>query len=515
MSVLCEAEIASAEVLRQLDCILADSRFATAGRNARFLRYVVEKTLAGAASEIKEIVIATDIYCRSTDYDPKVDSIVRVEATRLRSKLSSYYEQQGKDDPILITIPKGTYVPQFERQLSESPVEATVAKPDNCEPSVKSPRWQGPVKLLPSITLLSLCSMAMWLWGHNTGGSFAATVLPSGNPLAAISAEALAAWEEGNALLQGDPHMGSSEHGAPPTLLRAIERYEYTVAQAPSFARGWASLAEAYEYAFAFVGRDPTSDARRAEAAARRAIALDSKLAAGHATLGLVLFYLRWDLAGAEAEYRRALELDSRLPYAVVEYADLLRETGRTSGAESEIRKARAFLPALPVLASKQAEIELDHQQVETAIATATAAIRLKRDYGRAYIVLGMAYEQKGALPEALEQYRAALAMDSQDRRALPALGYLLGRMGRRDEAQSVLRRLMELNSRVRNCAFQIAVVYAGLGEKDCALDWLERAYQTRQMHVPFMTVEYRFSPLRNHERFRAIVRQLGLRMPA
>jgi tetratricopeptide (TPR) repeat protein len=340
-------------------------------------------------------------------------------------------------------------------------------------------------------------------------------VLPSSNAPSGVHPEALAAWEEGNALLGQDPHTGSSEQGAPPTLLRAIERYEYAVAQAPSFARAWASLAEAYEYAFAYVGRDRASDAKRAEAAARRAVALDDKLAAAHANLALVLFYLRWDFARAEAEYRRTIELDGRFAYAVVEYADLLRETGRIDQAEFEVRKARAFLPALPVLASKQAEIELDRQGAETAIATARSALRLKRDYGRAHVVLGMAYERKGVFPQALEHYRAALAIDSQDRRALPALGYLLGRMGRRDEARAILQQLIEMNSRVRNCAFQVAVVYTGLGEYERALDWLEQAYKSHQMHVPFMTVEYRFEPLRHNERFCAILRQLGLRTSA
>jgi hypothetical protein len=77
--------------------------------------YIVEKTLEGKASEIKETVIATEIYGRSADYDPKTDSIVRVEATRLRAKLQSYYRQEGQGDVVRITIPKGSYIPCFER----------------------------------------------------------------------------------------------------------------------------------------------------------------------------------------------------------------------------------------------------------------------------------------------------------------------------------------------------------------------------------------------------------------
>jgi serine/threonine-protein kinase len=362
------------------------------------------------------------------------------------------------------------------------------------------------------VALACICFLTPYLWTHAAAGSrFPGVSNRESTDNNGIPPEAFAAWEEGNALLGQDPHMGSSEHGAPQILLRAIERYEYAVSQAPSFATAWASLAEAYEYAYPYVGRDPAKDAQRAEFAARRAVASNDKLAIAHANLAMVLFYLRWNFAGAEAEYRRALRLDRRLPYAVAEYADLLRETGRFDQAELEVTKARAVLPALPVLASKQAEIELDRNRVEAAIVTAGSAVRLKRDYGRAYVVLGMAYENKGLLVDALEQYRAALRMDAQDRRALPAYGYLLARVGRRDEARSVLWQLISMNEQVRNCAFQVAVVYTGLGEHDRALDWLERAYSTRQMHVPFLGVEPRLKPLRSSSRFRALLSRVGI----
>ncbi|HEY6987990.1 MAG TPA: tetratricopeptide repeat protein [Bryobacteraceae bacterium] len=509
MNAVCEAALAHDEVLRQLERILADKRFAAAERTATFLRYVVEKTLAGCAAEIKEMVIATDLYGRLSNYDPKIDSMVRVEATRLRSKLTDYYREQGSRDPVAITIPKGSYVPQFDRREPQAAALGSSVVSTISMPAIEAPRWQlrrwGFGKWAPWMALAGLCVLAICL---------VARPARSKHPEAATEPpEALAAWEEGNALLAQDPHSGSFEQGAPQILLRAIERYEYAVAQAPSFASAWASLAEAYEYAFPYVGRDAERDAQRAEAAARRAVALDDKLGIAHANLALVLFYLRWDLAGAEKEYRRAIRLDSHLVYAIVEFADLLRETGRWHEAELELRKARADLPALPVLAWKQAEVLLDRHRMDDSIASAKSALRLKRDYGRAYVALGSAYEANGQFSAALEQYRAALAIDGQDRRALPAFGYLLGRLGQKDEAQSVLQKLITMNAEVRNCAFQVAVVYAGLSDYDRALDWLERAATTHQMHVPFMAVEPRFEPLRSSQRFRALLARVGLRI--
>src|SRR3712207_2806388 len=97
------------EILTQLETVLADRRFASSERNARFLRYVVERTLEGKTDQIKETVLATEVYGRPLSYDPKSDSIVRVEATRLRQKLRSFYENEGHGSTIRIQLPSGTY----------------------------------------------------------------------------------------------------------------------------------------------------------------------------------------------------------------------------------------------------------------------------------------------------------------------------------------------------------------------------------------------------------------------
>lgn len=491
------------DVLSQLERILSHERFGFADRNSRFLRYVVEGTLGGRAAEIKEVVIATEIYGRSCDYDPKVDSIVRVEASRLRSKLRTYYEQDGAQDPIRITIPKGSYVPRFERfSLVPEPVGA-----DAPQPPVPSGSWRSALTAPSSWATFAASGLLAIVW-LATGSVRVSEAITTQAP----QQEALAAWQEGVDLLQQDPNSAITERGMPPTLARAIDRYEFAVARSPNFAKGWASLAEAYDYASVYVGRDRDQDAKRAETAARRAIALDPKLAKGHAMLGLVLFCLRFDFEAAEKSYLRAIELDPRSTYAILEYADLLRETGRLDEAEEQIRKARVLQPGLPVLAVKQAEIQLDRKQPDAAIATLTEALRLKHDVRRAHVALGAAWEAKGDFEQALTRYRQALGMNPEDRRALPALGYLLGVMGRRKEAQAIASQLEGMNARVRNCAFQVAVVYSGLQQHEKAINWLEQAYRTKQAAVPSMAIEYRFHSLRQHPRFQSLLQQLALK---
>jgi tetratricopeptide (TPR) repeat protein len=472
------------DVMAQLGRILSDELFASSERTARFLRYVVERTLEGRASEIKELVIAMEVYARTASYDSKKDSTVRVEASRLRAKLERYYEQRGQRDPVRITIPRGAYVPQFTRTTAP------------------------PTMVVRRRVFTSRARSMQWVMALLVAVGVAWQAAPQ-----AVPAEALAAWREGNDLLRLDPHSSTPEAGMPPTLARAIDRYELAVAASPTFAPGWASLAEAYEYASAFVGRDAGADAARAETAARRAVSLDPNLPEAHAMLGLVRFYLRWDFAGAEAAYRRAIDLDPRAAWAIVEYADLLRETNRLGEAADVIRRARVLQPVLPVLAIKEAELLLAQGRSDEAIAAATAALDLKRDSPKALVVLGAAWETRGDVDRALAQYRRALDLDARDRRALPALGYLFGTLHRDAEARDLLRRLEELHQRVRVCAYQIAVVHTGLGDHDRALDWLERAFALRQMHVPFMVVEPRFRQLHASPRFAALVRRLGLQV--
>lgn len=117
------------EVDRQLDRLLASEVFANAERASRFLRYVVERTLAGEGDRLKEFVIGVDVFDRDDRYDPRIDSIVRVEAGRLRNKLDQYYRGGAADDRVVIRIPRGSYVPEFGYQPEPDPIAPLALDP--------------------------------------------------------------------------------------------------------------------------------------------------------------------------------------------------------------------------------------------------------------------------------------------------------------------------------------------------------------------------------------------------
>jgi len=124
-------------VRAQLERILASATFGDAGRASRFLRFVVEHTLDRRCDEIKESVIAIEVLGRDSSFDSKYDPIVRVEAGRLRERLNSYYEGDGRPDRNLVSIPKGGYIPEFSERHALTPLKRidllrlSILPPDN------------------------------------------------------------------------------------------------------------------------------------------------------------------------------------------------------------------------------------------------------------------------------------------------------------------------------------------------------------------------------------------------
>lgn len=136
------------EILAQLDRILRSNIFANAARSSQFLSYCVTSKIHGENWSLKETSIAMEVFLREASYDPKVDPIVRVHARRVREKLAHYYRTTGRADPILIELPKGSYVPQF---LWANGAQSLLKQPE-CEPEpLRMPHEIAEVQAAPAI----------------------------------------------------------------------------------------------------------------------------------------------------------------------------------------------------------------------------------------------------------------------------------------------------------------------------------------------------------------------------
>src|SRR5712691_6075973 len=132
------AELSVESIRASLEKILASPGFANADRLSRFIRYVVEETLNGQTDKLKESLLGIDVFGRKPTYDPRVDAVVRTEAVKLRARLREYYESEGREDEVVIDLPKGGYIPAF-RHREKQPAEAAV--PIVSEPH-RAHQWQ-------------------------------------------------------------------------------------------------------------------------------------------------------------------------------------------------------------------------------------------------------------------------------------------------------------------------------------------------------------------------------------
>lgn len=122
------------ELREQLNRIISSRTFQGSNRHKRFLSYVVEKVICGEAARLKGYTLALEVFDRGDDFDPQADPVVRIEAGRLRRSLERYYLTEGKNDLILITIPKGGYVPAFSPTESTRPMTFAPAPRTQPEP---------------------------------------------------------------------------------------------------------------------------------------------------------------------------------------------------------------------------------------------------------------------------------------------------------------------------------------------------------------------------------------------
>jgi TolB-like protein len=188
-------------VREELARILASPGFVNAERLSRLLSFIVERTLDGRGAELKEYVLGTEVYDRGTGYDPRLDSIVRVEMRRLRTRLEEYYAGPGAESRLVMHVPLGSYVPQFSPRA-----ETTVATPRTADSAetvrhTRPERWRRPASIIP-IGLAALAVVAAgvaivgWPAAGSAGGSDAAprlAVLPFAHYPADADAAALAA----------------------------------------------------------------------------------------------------------------------------------------------------------------------------------------------------------------------------------------------------------------------------------------------------------------------------------
>jgi serine/threonine-protein kinase len=598
----------SPEAIRaELARIAASPGFANAERMRRFIDFVVDQTLKGRAETLKEYPIGVEVFGRA-DFDPRTDTIVRVEARRLRKKLDEYYAGEGRLDTLRIILPSGSYVPVFEISNEEGQAPLPLlTRPDEISFRRRS------IRAILAVLILAAAASALFLFRHRLRPVVAPqiasiAVLPfldlspgrdqeylcdglseelinalSAVPNLKVAARTSSFRYKGKAddvrrigadlgvehVLEGSirsfgkrlrvtaqlirandgSHIWSREFdrefdqifavqedlaravaasiGAeletrvavvrsrsleayrlylqgrqywrqfePSSTASAISLFEQAIASDPSFAAAYAGLGDSYMQ-MSIYGGSPSIYMEKARWAATNALRLAPSSAEAETTLGEVSAFYDWDWKGCERHYRRAIDDDPNYISAHWLFATTcLAPEGRLDEALEEVRRAAVLDPLSPQTHTMVGAAHWYRKEFDSALRELDQAIALDPAYSQASLFKTFVHLSQGRVDLAAEfrgptEWRVYVQAKRGDT------------AGARDE---IKRRAEESRDPIG-----IAGGYAGLGESEKALDWLERAVDSKVPRVIWIHFQAPFDSLHTIARYRVIRTRMHL----
>jgi len=259
-----------------------------------------------------------------------------------------------------------------------------------------------------------------------------------------------------------------------PSLKQAADLLKQAIEKDPNYALAYSGLAETYVIFSSYSVALAKDSMPQAKASALRALELDDSLAEAHTALGEYLVHYEFDRIGAEREFRRAIELNPNYPTAHQWLGNFLMSVKRFDEALVELRRAEELDPLSAIITLNVGDTLVNARRYDEAIAHYKRSLSLNPDFALTHFALGWAYAIKGMYPEAIASTRRALELDPDS----STKGYLslwLARSGQRDEARKLLDELKQESAARYVQSFAVAIAYLGLGDKEQALDWLER----------------------------------------
>lgn len=295
----------------------------------------------------------------------------------------------------------------------------------------------------------------------------------------------------------------------PEGFQQAVESFQQAIAKEPNYARAYSGLADTYVLISSYSLAQPDQIIPKAHAAALRALQIDERLAEAHASLALVTENYYWDWETAEKEYRRAIELDPNYATAHQWYAEYLALQGRFDRAFTEMQQARLLDPLSLIMAIDNAAILYYARQYDRAIEQYSAVLAMEPGFGHAHIAIA-AYVQKGQFAKALAEIdRWRRSKDGPWCWAYEA--YVRGRAGQMARARYALEKFRETNRRWKTDPVgMFALAYTGMGNKDQAFAWLQKAFAEHSIVLLGLKVDPAYDPLRSDPRFQDLLRRLG-----
>ncbi len=293
---------------------------------------------------------------------------------------------------------------------------------------------------------------------------------------------------------------------------KALDYFLEATKKDPNYAAAYAALSGSYALMINAGLITAKEGYPKWRAVVTKAMELDDTLADAHVSLGVLLLYHDWNWRDSEKELQRAIQLNPSLAITHICYGDVLSMTGRLDQAIAELTRARQLDPyslaANLILGGILRFARRNDQAIELG------RKMLDLDASSAHATMGLAYEQEGNSEQAISELRQAVTL-GKDELLLPQivadLAHAYAVFGKKQQALQLLSELKEMSKRRFVQSWSFAIIYVGLGDKDQAFAWLDKAYDERPSDIESIKVDPRMQPLRSDPRYRELLLRMGL----
>lgn len=293
-------------------------------------------------------------------------------------------------------------------------------------------------------------------------------------------------------------------------LNKAIGYFDQAISLSPDYALAYSGKADCYNLLSILEAMPPQEAFLQARAAATRALEIDDTLAEAYTSLAWVKWVYEWDWNAAETDFKRAIELSPGYAVGHDWYGVCLAQVGRFDEALEQLKQAEHLDPLSLVIQVHIGWVYYYIRKFDLAIERYRHVLEMDPNFAWAHMHLGQAYEQKGMLNEAIEEMLKAHSLSSIIHHRYQArLSRLYAVSGNRQEAVKMLNELLEIQKTRYVSPHSMALVYAGLGDKERAIEWLKKGMDQRAGRMVRLQFDPRFDNIRSDQRFKQILQRV------
>jgi tetratricopeptide (TPR) repeat protein len=299
--------------------------------------------------------------------------------------------------------------------------------------------------------------------------------------------------------------------GTQVAIKQAQGYFEEALREDPKFALAYVGLADCYLDLGTYRWLPPQDAYRHGSEAIHKALQLDETLPEAHSTLGYLNWQYSWDWQAAERELRHAVDLNPNYIKGHEALVWYLAWGGRGDEALAEVEKIRQFDPAFPFTSLEESGVYYHQRDYKSLAEAGEKSVATNPGSWSSHYYLAVGYEGSGRQAQAIPEYQQAVELSQRDSDTMAGLAHAYAAMGKRAEAEKILSELQRQSKVTYVSPYMIAVIYSGLGQKDKAFEFLEKAYQERSPDIAyFLRADLRLDTLRQDPRFQDLLRRVG-----